>query len=262
MANRAVRVRLTDEEHKELESFGRSHRMTQARRVRIVLAEGLTNKEIAAKLNQSRCSGNHCRAYISLTQLRRTWPTRQKPHGKRSMGNSPRRTAPRNMPWPCASTRRSKPSTAPSRPSGLAMSRATPMTAMPRCLPRSMSRPDTSLPPANGVTRISPTFFASRNMELDYPFGGRQLRNSQAGSHRAVTPLRPPLHVGLRFLTQPSRALVRHRDRSLSRVACQPIGELRHAVHHGLQCCSPRLGYYRRVHSRKGSTVIDAYFWD
>ena len=57
MANIAVKVELTDEERKELESLGRSRKTAQAlaRRARIVLeaAEGLTNKEIAAKLKMT-----------------------------------------------------------------------------------------------------------------------------------------------------------------------------------------------------------------
>ena len=60
MANRAVKVELTDEERKELESLGRSHRTAQAlaRRARIVLAsaEGLANKEIAAKLKMTQAT--------------------------------------------------------------------------------------------------------------------------------------------------------------------------------------------------------------
>lgn len=51
-----MKVELTDEERRELESLGRSHRTAQAlaRRARIVLAaaEGLANKEIAAKLKR------------------------------------------------------------------------------------------------------------------------------------------------------------------------------------------------------------------
>ena len=49
-ANRAAKVELTDEERKELESLGRSHRTALARRARIVLAEGLTNKETRLKM--------------------------------------------------------------------------------------------------------------------------------------------------------------------------------------------------------------------
>ena len=58
MANRAVKVELTDAERKELESLGRSHRTAQAWRARIVLAaaEGLANKEIAAKLKMTQAT--------------------------------------------------------------------------------------------------------------------------------------------------------------------------------------------------------------
>ena len=45
MANIAVKVELTDEERKELESLGRSRKTAQALARRAVAAEGLTNKE-------------------------------------------------------------------------------------------------------------------------------------------------------------------------------------------------------------------------
>ena len=58
MANRAVKVELTNEERKELESLGRNHGTALARRARIVLAaaEGLTNKEISAELKMTEAT--------------------------------------------------------------------------------------------------------------------------------------------------------------------------------------------------------------
>ena len=58
MANKAPKVELTDEERKEIESLGRNHKTALARRARIVFsaAEGLTNKEIAAKLKMTEAT--------------------------------------------------------------------------------------------------------------------------------------------------------------------------------------------------------------
>ena len=60
MANRAPKIELTDEERKTLESLGRNRKTAHAsaRRARIVLAaaEGLANKEIAAKLNMTEAT--------------------------------------------------------------------------------------------------------------------------------------------------------------------------------------------------------------
>ena len=74
MANIAVKIELTDEERKEFESLGRSRKTAQALARRAVLeaAEGLTNKQIAAKLKMTAAmAGKRRRRFAERRRLSR-----------------------------------------------------------------------------------------------------------------------------------------------------------------------------------------------